>query len=170
MRGLCQSERANLLRMSAVNAVDHLSMQHLLTVGCVDWPGLGRQMAQEANALLGGNDAVLIFDESGFAKQGEASTGVARQWNGRLEKVDNCQVGVFATLCRGDMATLIAARRYWPEAWCNDDERCQKAAIPEDKRLFQSKTPLALVMLTIARQRGIQFGYVGIRVVPDVHS
>ena len=114
MRGLFQSERANMLRMSEVNEVDHQSMQHMLTEGCVDWQGFGRQIAQEANALLGGTDAVLIFDESGFAKKGEASAGVARQWNGRLGKVDNCQVGVFATLCRGDMATLIDARLYLP--------------------------------------------------------
>jgi len=52
-------------------------------------------------------------------------------------------VGVFATLCRGDMATLIDAKLYLPEAWCNDDERCKKAAIPQDKRQFQSKTKLA---------------------------
>ena len=151
-----------MLRMSEVNEVDHQSMQHMLTEGCVDWQGFGRQIAQEANELLGCTDAVLIFDESGFAKKGEASAGVARQWNGRLGKVDNCQVGVFATLCRGDMATLIDARLYLPEDWCNDDERCKKAAIPEDKRQFQSKTQLALAMLEIARQRGIQFGYVGI--------
>jgi hypothetical protein len=68
MRGLFQSERANMLRMSEVNEVDHQSMQHMLTEGCVDWQGFGRQIAQEANALLGGADAVLIFDESGFAK------------------------------------------------------------------------------------------------------
>jgi SRSO17 transposase len=142
MRGLFQSERANMLRMSEVNEVDHQSMQHMLTEGCADWQGFGRQIAQEANDLLGGTDAVLIFDESGFAKKGESSAGVARQWNGRLGKVDNGQVGVFATLCRGDMATLIDTRLYLPEAWCDDDERCKKAAIPEDKRQFQSKTQL----------------------------
>lgn len=49
-----------------------------------------------------------------------------------------------------------------PVAWCNDDERCKKAAIPEDKRRFQGKTQLALAMLKISQQRGIQFGYVGI--------
>ena len=151
-----------MLRMSEVNEVDHQSMQHMLTEGCVDWQGFGRQIAREANELLGGTDAVLIFDESGFAKKGEASAGVARQWNGRLGKVDNCQVGVFAALCRGDMATLIDTRLYLPAAWCDDDERCKKAAIPEDKRQFQSKTQLALAMLKIAQQRGIQFGYVGI--------
>lgn len=135
MRGLFQSERANMLRMSEVNEVDHQSMQHMLSERCVDWQGFGRQIAQEANELLGGADAVLIFDESGFAKKGEASA---------LGKVDNCQVGVFATLCRGDMATLIDTRLYLPEEWCSDVERCKKAAIPEDKRQFQSKTQLAL--------------------------
>jgi hypothetical protein len=68
MRGIFQSERANMLRMSEVNEVDHQSMQHMLTEGCVDWQGFGLQIAQEANALLGGTDSVLIFDESGFAK------------------------------------------------------------------------------------------------------
>src|SRR5512136_293196 len=158
MRGLFQSERANMLRMSEVNEVDHQSMQHMLTEGCVDWQGFGRQIAQEANELLGGTDAVLIFDESGFAQKGEASAGVARQWNGRLGKVDNCPVGVFATLCRGDMATSIDMRLYLPEDWCQDKVRCQQAAIPKNKREFLSKSPLALAMLAIARQRGIQFG------------
>ncbi len=94
-------------------------MQHMLTEGCVDWQGFGQQIAQEANELLGGTDAALIFDESGFAKKGGSSAGVARQWNGRLGKVDNCQVGVFAALYRGDMATLIDTRLYLPEDWCN---------------------------------------------------
>jgi len=99
-----------MLRMSEVNAVDQQAMQHMLTEGSVNWEGFGRQIALEANALLGGKDSVLIFDESGFAKKGGSSAGVARQWNGRLGKVDYCQVGVFATPCRGDMATLIDTR------------------------------------------------------------
>src|SRR5512135_3352046 len=37
----------------------------------------------------------VFVDESGFAKKGEHSAGVARQHNGRLGKEDNCQVGVF---------------------------------------------------------------------------
>jgi hypothetical protein len=42
------------------------------------------------------------------------------------------------------MSTLIDARLYLPEDWCNDDERSKKAAIPEDKRLFQSKIQQAV--------------------------
>lgn len=148
--------------MSEVNTVDHQSMQHMLAEGSVDWEGFGRQIALEANDLLGGSDAVLIFDESGFAKKGEASAGVARQWNGRLGKVDNGQVGIFATLCRGELATLIDTRLYLPETWCNDKARCKKAAIPKDQRQFRSKSQLALEMLEIATQRGVQFGHVDI--------
>ena len=96
-----------MLRMSEVNEVDHQSMQHMLTEGTVDWDGFGKQIAQETNALLGSPESVLLFDESGFGKKGKSSAGVARQWNGRLGKVDNCQVGVFATLCRGEMVSLI---------------------------------------------------------------
>lgn len=162
MRGLFQSERANMLRMSEVNEVDHQAMQHMLTEGCIDWQGFVERIAKETDALLGGTESVLIFDESAFAKKGEASAGVARQWNGRLGKVDNCQVGVFATLCRGGMASLIDTRLYLPEAWANDSDRCAKAAIPKEAQRYQSKTALALAMLETALQRGIRFGYVGI--------
>ena len=76
MRGLFQSERANMLRMSEINEVDHQSMQHMLTEGCVDWQGFGRQIAHEVNVLLGGTDAVLIFDESGFARKARHLPGL----------------------------------------------------------------------------------------------
>lgn len=151
-----------MLRMSEVNAVDHQSMQHLLTEGAVDWDGFGDQLAQEANALLGGAQSVLLIDESGFAKKGERSAGVAPQWNGRLGKVDNCQVGVFTALCRGDMASLVDVRLYLPQAWADDAPRCEQAAIPEEARNYRSKTALALAMVATAQRRGLHFGYVGV--------
>jgi SRSO17 transposase len=50
------------------------------------------QIGRDADRLLGGKSALsLIIDESSFAKQGERSVGVARQWSVRLGKVDNCQ-------------------------------------------------------------------------------
>ena len=151
-----------MLRMSEVNQVDHQAMQHMLTEGVVDWDGFGEQIARETDTLLGGPDSVLIFDESGFAKKGQSSAGVARQWNGRQGKVDNCQVGVFATLCRGEMASLIDTRLYLPKDWTQDPKRCEKAAIPQEAQGFKSKSRLALDMLEVALQRGICFGYVGI--------
>ena len=43
---------------------------------------------------MGTPDGVIVFDPSGFAKKGDASAGVQRQWLGRLGKVDNGQGGV----------------------------------------------------------------------------
>jgi SRSO17 transposase len=43
----------------------------------------------------------LYIDETAFAKKGDQSVGVGRQWNGRQGKQDNCQVGVFGALGRG---------------------------------------------------------------------
>ena len=56
----------------------------------------------------------------------------------------------------------LRARRKPFGKTCLSISPSSKAAIPEDKRQFQSKTQLALAMLKIARQRGIQFSYVGI--------
>lgn len=151
-----------MLRMSEVNAVDHQAMQHMLTEGAVDWDGFCDQIAQETDAVLGSAQSVLLIDESAFAKKGEASAGVARQWNGRLGKVDNCQVGVFATLCRGEMASLIDARLYLPTAWAEDATRCRTAAIPEAARRYRSKTELALALVETALSRGIRFGDVAV--------
>ncbi|MFC1815798.1 transposase [Thermodesulfobacteriota bacterium] len=60
------------------------------------------------------------LDESGFAKKGKMSVGVARQWLGNLGKVDNGQVGVFSVLCNQSDATLINARLFLPEKWATD--------------------------------------------------
>lgn len=151
-----------MLRMSEINETDHQAMQHMLTQASVDWDGLVKAVAADTDALLGGQDAVLIIDESAFAKKGEASAGVARQWSGRLGKVDNCQVGVFAALCLGTVASLIDTRLYLPRHWVEDGVRCKNAAIPEDAQVFHSKSALAVMMIDEARQRGVRFGYTAV--------
>ena len=51
------------------------------------------------NDDMGDPNGVLIVDESGFVKKGEDSAGVCRQYCGSIGKVDNSQVGVFASIC-----------------------------------------------------------------------
>src|SRR5919206_13626 len=41
-------------------------------------------------------EAVLVIDETGFLKQGQASCGVGRQYTGSAGKITNCQIGGFA--------------------------------------------------------------------------
>ena len=63
--------------------------------------------ARHVAELLGGPDAVLVLDPSAFPKKGTESCGVARQWCGRLGKVDNCQVGCFLAIAAPGGATLL---------------------------------------------------------------
>lgn len=44
MRGLFQSERANMLRISEANEAGHQALQHLLTEDCVDWQGFAKSI------------------------------------------------------------------------------------------------------------------------------
>lgn len=119
-------------------------------------------VASHADELLGHeHDAGLMIDESSFLKKGNSSVGVQRQWSGRAGKIENCQVGVFASLTREDEFALIDFRLYLPESWAQDETRCDKAKIPKEHQIYQPKWELALDMVRRARANGVRFGWVG---------
>ena len=76
---------------------------------------------------------MLFIDESDFSKKGDSSVGVVRQYNGRLGKVDNCQVGVFAARSLDKRSTLIGGRLFLPEAWIKDRSGVKKKEFPRNK-------------------------------------
>ena len=117
------------------------------------------EVARRADGLLGGAPRTrVVIDESGFEKKGSESVGVARQYNGRLGKVENSQVAVFSSLAAGQQSTLVDARLYLPqEQWCQDEERCRKAGIPQEQRVFRTKPQLALESIRHLRQLGVHF-------------
>ena len=69
-------------------------LQGFLTSMAWDEMDLNRQRVVVMQALPTEGDGVLIFDDTGFAKQGQHSVGVVRQYSGTLGKVANCQVTV----------------------------------------------------------------------------
>ncbi len=82
-------------RMADVVAGSHPQRpRHMPSESARDRAGVLRQPVADANAHLGRGGTALVIDESGFAKKGEPSAGVVRQWNGRLGKTDNSRVGV----------------------------------------------------------------------------
>ena len=85
-------------------------------VGFVPWDHtpLFDTLARQVGEALGAPDAVIVFDPSAFVKKGTKSVGVARQWCGRLGKVDNCQVGVFMALVSREAHALVNTRLYLP--------------------------------------------------------
>jgi SRSO17 transposase len=158
-----QARRKNMERMEeVVPNCSYQSLQHFLSHSQWDAREVLDQVALEADCHLGGSpDTCLLLDESAFAKKGKKSVGVARQWNGRLGKVDNCQVGVFACLARGKYASLIDTRLYLPKEWTQDPERCRDAGVPSHEAVFKSKSELAFEMVVRARQNGVRFSWVG---------
>jgi len=122
-----------------------------------------RQVASEADRLLGGHpDSCLLIDESGFVKKGKDSAGVARQWCGRLGKLENCQAGVFAASCRAERQIPIDGRLYLPKEWVENRQRCRQAGIPETEIVARSKAQHALAMVQQARADGLRFAWVGL--------
>lgn len=89
---------------------------------------------------------VGVIDESGFAKSGLHSVGAARQYSGRLGKVDVCQVGVFLLGATPDGHALLDHQLYLPEDWAKDKQRRNKTRVPKDIK-FQTKPELAAEMV-----------------------
>lgn len=117
-------------------------------IGQADWdhrPLLGI-LAAQVGQRLGEPDGVIVFDPSAFAKKGEKSVGVARQWCGRLGKVENCQVGVYMGYVSRVEHALVNVRLFLPEEWAKDRARCRAAGIPRGVG-FQTRHELALEML-----------------------
>lgn len=164
LQGLMQARRKNLERMEeVVPDCDYQALHHFLSHSEWDAHGVLDQVATRADRHLGGSvDSCLLLDESAFAKKGTKSVGVARQWSGRLGKVDNCQVGVFACLAQGENSTLIDSRLYLPKEWTNDPARCRAAGVPQQEAVFKSKADLAFEMVLAARNHGVRFSWVGV--------
>jgi SRSO17 transposase len=116
-------------------------------IGYVPWdhqPML-TTLAREIGQELGQADGVLVFDPSAFPKKGTQSVGVARQWCGRLGKVDNCQVGIFMGYVTRTEHTIVNVRLYLPEEWTKDRARCEAAGVPKTIK-FRTRHQLALEM------------------------
>jgi len=163
LSGLLQAARKNVERMTeVVPETEYQSLQHFTTHSPWEHRPVMDQVALDADFLLGGTpDSGLILDESSMPKKGKKSVGVARQWCGRLGKVDNCQTGVYASLVHGTSATIIDCRLYLPKEWTDNRNRCTSAGVPKDVP-FKTKSQLALDIVHHARSIGMRYSWVGV--------
>lgn len=133
-------------------------LHHMLSESNWSRAEVRQQLIVDANTQFG-HGAALVFDESAFAKKGEKSVGVARQWNGRLGKTENSQVGVFAALVRDRACALVDGELFVPEHWFDDPARCREAGIPESLE-FRTKGQIALDLLLRLRREGLHYSHV----------
>jgi SRSO17 transposase len=164
LQGLVQASRKNMERMEeVVPDCSYQSLQHFISESEWDARAVLDQVTREADRHLGGSEnSCLLIDETSFQKKGDSSVGVERQWAGRLGKVENCQVAVFASLTQGIYSTLIDTRLYLPKTWIQDPKRCLKAGVPDSEVVLKSKADLAFEMVVQARQNGVRFRWVGV--------
>src|SRR6202162_4965006 len=132
------------------------SLQGLLTAMLWDEDHLNQQRVKTLLALPTEGDAALIFDDTGFAKQGKSSVGVARQYSGTLGKVGNCQVTVNCHYAERTIAWHVAPRLYLGKEWAFDEQRRKQAKVPKDIAL-QTKPQIALGLLDQADQMGVPY-------------
>src|SRR5438067_1107194 len=125
---------------------DRHGLQHFVGSSTWDHRPLIKELADQVGREIGTPDGVIVFDPSGFAKKGDTSVGVQRQWLGRLGKVDNGQVGVFMAYASHREHTLVDVRLYLPKSWAKDRARRKRCGIPRAVR-YRTRHELALEML-----------------------
>src|SRR3954454_4947203 len=149
LRGLLgPGERKSLQPMAArLGLSGHDQLQHFIASPACDDGPLWRELASEADRLVGGPDACLIIDDTALPKKGTLSVGVARQFCGQLGKRANCQSLVSLTLAQGEVPVPVGLRLFLPDEWTGDAERCARAGVPEAEVAQRSKGAIALAEL-----------------------
>jgi len=144
---LSDIERKNVASIAYRFGQSRLPLQGFIGWGAWDDEPLRHALRDQVKTHLGQADGVLVFDPSGFPKSGRESVGVARQWCGRLGKVDNCQVAISLGYVSRKGHTLVDTRLYLPKAWTQETARLDKAGVPKARRGYRTRHQLALEML-----------------------
>jgi SRSO17 transposase len=144
---LSDVERKNVESIAYHVGQNRLGLQGF--IGWADWDDapLRQTLLAQVGQQLGQGDGVLVFDPSAFPKSGRESVGVARQWCGRLGKVDNCQVAIYLGYVSAHGHTLVDLRLYLPKEWTQDKARLHKAGVPKAYQRYRTRHQLALDML-----------------------
>src|SRR6266496_1101909 len=118
-----------------------------------------RDYVLEQVAPRAGQPEALLIDDTGFAKKGTHSVGVARQYCGQLGKQDNCQVAVSVSLATEQGSVPIGFRLYLPEKGAKGYRRRKKAGVPQEVK-FLTKPEIALEEIRGAKAAGDAVGIV----------
>jgi SRSO17 transposase len=106
-------------------------------------------------ASLADAAGVIVIDDTGFAKKGRHSAGVARQYSGTLGKTDNCQVAVSLHYAAPKGDYPLALRLYLPDTWTSQPERMQAVRVPAETQVACTKGKIALDLLDQVRAEGL---------------
>jgi len=148
----------NMAEIARQTQMNEQAMQHFISESPWSHRAVIEQVqtaVQTRDELAGG---ILIIDESADEKAGDMSAGTGRQHNGRLGKIDQCQVGVFAAYAQGQHWTWVDGELFLPQKWFEDSHarQRQKAGVP-DERVFQTKIQLAWQLIERVKASALPF-------------
>src|SRR5262249_25077423 len=118
------------------------------------------ELLMQADRLVGGDDAVLVIDDTAIPKKGTHSVGVAAQYASALGKTANCQTLVSLTLAHGEVPVMLGLRLFLPESWTSNQARLKRAGVPTEYRTARTKPELALAEIDRVIATGVCFGCV----------
>lgn len=153
-------ERKSIEPIAVMHGVPRRGLQRFMGEQGWDYRPLAQLQRSEVSREIGVSDAAVIVDGSSTPKKGVETVGVKRQWCGRLGKVDNCVVGVYAVYVGAqDLSTIVASEIFLPKEWLEDKERREKAFIPEEVE-YKSQAKLAIDMVGMLASEAMPFSWV----------
>ncbi|MDE1899512.1 MAG: IS701 family transposase, partial [Xanthomonadaceae bacterium] len=139
---------------------DYDQLHHFIAAGVWDAAPLEAELLVQADRLVGGDEAVLVIDDTALPKKGVHSVGVAPQYASALGKNANCQTLVSTTLASGEVPVMVGLRLFLPESWTSDPARMRKARVPDDDQVFRSKPEIAIEEIDRIKAARVRFGFV----------
>jgi SRSO17 transposase len=139
---------------------DYDQLHHFVAAGVWDAAPLETELLVQADRGVGGDDAVLVIDDTAVPKKGTHSVGVAAQYASALGKTANCQTLVSLTLARGEVPVMVALRLFLPESWTSDRVRLKRAGVPTEYQTARTKPEMALAEVDRILATGVRFGCV----------
>ncbi|MGX1471322.1 UNVERIFIED_CONTAM: SRSO17 transposase [Streptomyces canus] len=91
------------------------ALANFITTSPWDPAHIRAQLAWRMEEAIGPD--ALVFDDTGFLKDGSASACVSRQYTGTAGKVTNCQVGVSLHLASDHASAAVNWRLFLPQTW-----------------------------------------------------
>jgi len=149
-------ERKTVAAIALAAGVPPRSLQEYLGLHLWDHEGMRDRAEVRVRDRHAHPDGVGVIDETSFAKKGEKTAGVKRQYCGAKGKIENCVVTVHLGYATPDFHALLDGDLYIPEDWLEDRERCREAGIP-DSVVFRPKWQIALDLLAHALGQGVRF-------------
>src|SRR5713101_1801745 len=137
---------------------DYDRLHHFVSDGVWDEAPLERELAIQADKLVGGAGAFLVIDDTAIPKKGTQAVGVAAQYPSALGKTANCQTLVSLTLARGEVPVMLVLRLFLPASWTSDRARLKRAGVPAEYRTARTKPERALAEIDHVIAAGVRFG------------